>query len=342
MREDQESVVIGCRKSQLALTQALIVAEELRRICPEYYINMNEIESTGDRRQDIALDKFGTTSIFTKELEMQLINKEIRIAVHSLKDLACAYAPRTVLAAYFRREDPRDCVVLRDDLKGRGISLETMDAGSIIGTSSPRRVALIQRKYPLLKPSNIRGNIQTRLRKLNSGDYSAIILSLAALIRLNSIELADEVMPLDIFPPAPGQGCIVAQCRADDVHILDILRKVSHIETEICCVAERSFISSVMAGCSVPIAAHAIISKQGSIVLSGSILSRSGAIMYRETVTLELVHPLNLSNQEKNTKAASAAGSQLHCKLIRAGAKPLIDTLLSAPNGRASSSCRSR
>ena len=231
---------IGARKSQLSFMQAKLVQKKLK-----VKSQIFGIMTSGDRYKNSSLSKIGGKGLFVKELELALLNKEIDIAVHSMKDVPAFYDERLVIPCIVDREDPRD-VFISNKYK----SLLDLPEDSIVGTSSPRRKAQLN---CIVKP--IRGNIETRLSKL--GEFDAIILAYAAMKRMNLLYKVTEVIAIEHMLPAVGQGAICVQCRKDDFKIIEILKSISIKKHQICVDAERSFLRAIKGDCDTPAASYA-------------------------------------------------------------------------------------
>jgi hydroxymethylbilane synthase len=245
---------IGSRGSQLALWQANHIAGRLRERGDEVHIEV--IHTTGDKILDVALSKVGSKGIFTKEIEDALASQQIDLAVHSLKDLPTELSPQFEIAAIPTREDPRDALCSADYS-----SIEDLPNNAKVGTSSLRREAQLRALRPDLVIHPLRGNVDTRLRKLESGEYEAIILALSGLRRLGRTEFIRQVIPIDVMCPAAGQGALAIEIRAGDHDVRSALSflddKAARSETE----CERTLLKKLGGGCQVPIGANAKFSE---------------------------------------------------------------------------------
>ncbi|KAF6214406.1 hypothetical protein GE061_009148 [Apolygus lucorum] len=249
MSKDGKVFKVGSRKSELALIQTNLVIEHLKKIYPEHEFEIVSMHTMGDQILDRPLPKIGEKSLFTKELEEALSNGEVDLVVHSLKDLPTALPDGLAVGAILEREDARDGLLLNS--KHRGLSLETLPPNSIVGTSSLRRIAQLKRKFPTLVIKDIRGNLQTRLRKLDSGDYDGIILAVAGVHRMGWEHRISEILEESTMLYAVGQGALAVECRTADCSIFSPL---SHFETLLRTVAERSLLCTLGGGCSAPVA----------------------------------------------------------------------------------------
>lgn len=271
-KEEINRITIGTRGSKLALYQAEWVKSELQRLYPEIEVSLNKIKTTGDKILDVPLAKIGGKGLFVKEIEEALLRGEIDIAVHSMKDVPTELPEGLHLAAICKREDPRDALIISQKsnappppfVKGgrRGINASLIYAlpeGARVGTSSLRRLCQLLNIRPDLKIVQLRGNLDTRLRKLDEGQFDAIIVAVAGIKRLGWAHRITEILEPEICLPAIGQGAIGIECRIDNKIINNMLRALHHKETSISVKAERSFLKRLEGGCQVPIAAYARI-----------------------------------------------------------------------------------
>jgi len=299
---------IGSRGSRLALWQAEKTRDDLLRLNPGLAIEIDVIKTTGDVKPD-PLSVIGGKGVFTKELEDALLDRRIDIAVHSLKDLPTIIPDGLSISAICEREDPRDALVLRAD--HRFSSLRELPPGSVVGTSSQRRLAQLKSLRQDVEVKDLRGNVDTRVRKLDEGQYDALILASAGLIRLglkNRISAAIE--PAEMLP-AVGQGAIAIETRADDEISVSATAKLNHRETELCCRAERAFLRGLGGGCQFPIAGHATIDG-ATLKLEGLVAKPSGEEILRDRIAGD---PNN----------SDLIGSQLAQRLRDRGAEKLLN-----------------
>ena len=250
------SLRIGSRGSPLALAQTHMVRDALRRAhdARETDFPIEIIRTTGDQIQDRPLSESGGKGLFTKELDLALIAGAIDLAVHSSKDLPTHLPSEIVIAGYLPREDARDAWIARD-----GLSLDELSAGAVVGTASLRRAAQVMRRRPDIKTTLLRGNVETRLKKVESGEIDATLLAVAGLKRLGLAERATALLPLDEFPPACGQGAIGVTRRAGDNATRDLLAPLFDDATGFALAAERAFLAALDGSCRTPIAGHAQI-----------------------------------------------------------------------------------
>jgi hydroxymethylbilane synthase len=242
-------LVIGSRGSKLALWQA----EQARDRLAGFDVRIEVIKTTGDVKSD-PLSVIGGKGVFTKELEDALLDGRIDIAVHSLKDLPTILPEGLSISAICEREDPRDALVLR---RGSEFDAGNLPHGAIVGTSSQRRLAQLRCWRDDLVIKDLRGNVDTRIRKLDEGQYDAVILASAGLVRLGLQERISLRIPIEQMLPAVGQGAIAIETRTDDEFAVEATRRLDHRETRLACLAERAFLRGLGGGCQLPIAGHA-------------------------------------------------------------------------------------
>ncbi|MGQ9524450.1 MAG: hydroxymethylbilane synthase [Armatimonadota bacterium] len=253
-----DRLVVGTRGSALALAQTRTVTAALLERYPGLVIEECTIRTTGDTQPNAALSRIGGVGLFTKELEQALMDGTVDFAVHSLKDLPTILPPSLCIAAVPVREDPRDALVLP---RGSAVASDPdcipLPVGAVVGTSSPRRRFQLHSARPDLVFRDIRGNVDTRLHKIDAHDYDAGVLALAGLRRLGFADRASYILSPDVCTPAPGQGALALQCRADDARVRTLLASINHPETAAEIAAERSLLRALGGGCSVPVGALA-------------------------------------------------------------------------------------
>jgi hydroxymethylbilane synthase len=257
MAQSKVSLRIGTRGSPLALVQARAVRSRLAAAAgvSEDAIELVVIRTTGDTIQDRPLAEEGGKGLFTKEIEEALLDGRVDLAVHSAKDMPTVLPEGLVLAACLEREDPRDVFISR---KAR--SLAELPRGASLGTASLRRQAIAKRTRPDLRVTPLRGNVETRLRKLDTGEVDATVLALAGLKRLGLTEHATDIMSADRFLPAVGQGAIGIETREDNKRVRDVLARVDHDDTSTAIACERAFLAALDGSCKTPIGGHATVS----------------------------------------------------------------------------------
>lgn len=299
----RNKIIIGTRGSKLALWQAEWVKSELIKIDPSLHIELNRIKTTGDKIIDVPLANVGGKGLFVKEIEEALLQCTADIAVHSMKDVPTEFPEGLHLSVICKREDPRDAFLTRiHDNTFQIPDFNSLPEGAIIGTSSLRRSCQLLNIRPDLKIAQLRGNLDTRIRKLDEKQYDAIILAVAGVTRLGWTNRIADILSSAISLPAIGQGAIGIECRADDTFINRLISKLNDEESALCVRAERAFLKKLEGGCQVPIAAHARIeqgsrdkaqiahtagsgprtSKSGILVMDGLVGSISGDRIIRE------------------------------------------------------------
>ena len=249
-----DSIIIATRESPLALWQAEHVQALLRERYPEKDVKLLGMTTKGDQILDKTLSKIGGKGLFVKELEVAMQEGSAHLAVHSLKDVPMELPEGFVLAAVSSREDPRDAFV-----SPRYETLESMPAGSVVGTASLRRELMLRSKFPHLVVKPVRGNVGTRLRKLDSGEYDALIMASAGLKRLGLEERIREIIRDEISLPSPGQGALGLECLANDEKTREAVAFINDEQTRACCLAERAVSRALGGSCQVPLAAYATI-----------------------------------------------------------------------------------
>lgn len=271
----QKIIRIATRQSPLALWQAEYVAARLQQAFPEIRTELVKMVTRGDKILDAPLAKVGGKGLFVKELEQGMLEGTADIAVHSMKDVPVEFPEGLHLAAILSREDPTDAFV-----SNRYASLDELPVDARIGTSSLRRQCQIKEHFPNAEILSLRGNVNTRLIKLDAGDYDAIILASAGLIRLGMADRIRQHLDVSISLPAIGQGAIGIECRADDAEINEILSVLHDQNTGLCVIAERALNRRLNGGCQVPIAGYAQI-LDGQLFVRGLVGDPDGSVLYR-------------------------------------------------------------
>jgi len=280
---------IASRRSQLAMVQTEWVQAELLRAHPGLEISIEAMATQGDKILDVALAKIGDKGLFTKELEAQMLVNHADIAVHSLKDLPTNLPAGLMLGCVTEREDPADALVVHSRHLDK--SLASLPEGSIVGTSSLRRLAQLRYHYPHLVFKDVRGNVITRLEKLDSGDYDCLILAAAGLGRLGLADRIHELIDPSISLHAVGQGALGIECREADPGVLALIKVLEHRPTALRCLAERSFLRSLEGGCQVPIGVNSSFDSADNLVLIGMVASLDGKRLIRDQVQGSLADP---------------------------------------------------
>ena len=308
------TIRIGSRASQLALVQTHWVQEQLQKAYPDRTFEVHTMATQGDKILDVALAKIGDKGLFTKELEVGMLQQEIDFAVHSLKDLPTNLPNGLVLGVVTERENPADAVVFHE--KYRDLQIDALPPGAVIGTSSLRRLAQLRHHYPHLAFKDIRGNLITRLAKLDSGEFDAIILAVAGLQRLGMNSRIHQILKPEISLHAVGQGALGIECRKDDVEVLALLKAIEHAPTRDRTLAERAFLRELEGGCQVPIGVNSVIDAE-NLTLTGIVASVDGQKVVTGTVTGLVTEPENV-------------GIELAQLLRKQGAKEILDTIFEA------------
>ena len=299
---------IATRSSPLALWQAEEVARRLKPIYPDLKVSLVQMKTRGDKLLDAPLAKVGGKGLFVKELEVGILEGRADIAVHSMKDVPVEFPEGLELALIMQREDPRDAFV-----SNQYDSLDSMPAGTLVGTSSLRRQTQIRERYPHLRIDWLRGNVNTRLRKLDDGEYNAIILACAGLIRLGFEHRITRSLEPEECLPAIGQGAVGIEVRSDDITVKELLAPLGHAETSTRIAAERALNEALNGGCQVPIAGYAVLD-DGQIFLRGLVGEPDGSRILRA---------------EASGKAEDAVsiGRQLAEDLLSQGADQILSQL---------------
>ncbi|MGD1993364.1 MAG: hydroxymethylbilane synthase [Anaerolineae bacterium] len=302
----KDTIRIGTRGSDLALWQTEWVVDRLRALHPAVDFEITEIRTTGDRVRDRPLFQAGTVGLFVKELEAALLDGEVDLAVHSLKDMPSRVTPGLTIAAVPEREDPRDALVSR-----WGHTVDALPQGARVGTSSRRRAAQLLALRPDLEILDIRGNVDTRLRKAEAEPYDAIVLAVAGLRRLGKGDRITQIIPPEVMLPPAGQGALAVEIRADDKRTQALVAPVDHLETRRAVTAERAFMARLRGGCHVPIGAFAVVDQE-TLWFRGLVSSVDGQTMLHGGCRGPLARPEDL-------------GAALAEDLLAKGAEELLD-----------------
>ncbi len=270
-----DRIVIATRESRLALWQAEHVKARLEALYPSCTVELLGMTTRGDQILDRPLAKVGGKGLFVKELETALLDRAADIAVHSMKDVPMTLAPEFALVAIAEREVPLDAFV-----SNKYESLDDMPPGAVVGTSSLRREAQLHAQYPMLAVTSLRGNLDTRLRKLDEGQYDAIILAAAGLTRLGMGERIRSVMPAEVSLPAAGQGALGIECLAARTDVMGWLQPLVDADTTACVLAERAVARALAGSCEVPLGAYAVM-REGRLWLRGFVARPDGSEIVR-------------------------------------------------------------
>jgi hydroxymethylbilane synthase len=304
-------LTVGSRGSKLALWQANWVRDSLMSLHQGLDVRIEIIKTSGDMRRDLPLAVIGGKGVFTKEIEEALLDGRIDLAVHSLKDLPTNLPEGLQLSAISEREDARDALILRADNAAQAASLETLPEGAIVGTSSQRRLAQLRHLRGDIQIKDLRGNVDTRLCKLDAGEYDAIILASAGLRRLGFGHRINQAIPTEAMLSAVGQGALAIETRASDARTISFIQPLNHEPTRASCAAERALLRALGGGCQTPIAAHAVIHDR-QLKLDGLVASLSGDLIIRDRLEAEATE-------------AEDAGIRLAGRLLELGAADLLN-----------------
>ncbi|KAJ1950658.1 hypothetical protein EC988_004306 [Linderina pennispora] len=311
---------VGSRDSKLALVQTEHVIDLIKTSHACVTTELETMKTIGDKILDVAMNKIGDKGLFTKELELALDAKAIDVVVHSLKDMPTALPENMQLVAITEREDPRDALIMSQ--KNRGKVLKDLAPGSVIGTGSVRRVAQLRRLYPHLEFKDVRGNLNTRLAKLDAEDspYEALILAVAGIKRLGFSDRISQ--PLDELLHAVGQGALGIEIRADDTQTLEYVKCLNHRPTRLACLAERELMRALEGGCSVPIGVRTTWS-QDKLLLKAIVASPDGkkAVEAEQTASV-----LGGSDDEEDARAVKL-GRELSVAMREKGAGEILDAI---------------
>jgi len=305
----KQKIIIGSRGSELALWQANFVKKELEKKNRNFSVEIQIIKTKGDKILDVALSKIGDKSLFTKELEIELLNKNIDLAVHSLKDLQTEIPKGLKLAAVTKRHNVQDVIIARK----KGITIFTLPDGATVATGSLRRKSQLLHLRPDLNIVDLRGNVPSRIKKFLESDWDAIILARAGVERLKLNKYISSIIKTDVVLPAVGQGALGIETRADTKIVNEIVKSIHHENTYKAVLAERALLKALEGGCQVPIGAFAEV-KQNGLHLDALVGSLDGSITYRKKIRG------SKSNPEK-------LGKKLADDLLKAGAKIILDEI---------------
>ncbi len=301
---------IGTRGSRLALWQAEWAKNALETAFPDLIFQIEIIKTSGDSMRDVSLSVIGGQGVFIKELEDSLINERVDIAVHSLKDLPTTIPDQLCIAAITEREDPRDALVLCSAKRLTTKTLRKLPPDKVVGTSSPRRLAQLKHLCPERVVKDLRGNVDSRLRKLDAGWYDAIILAAAGLRRLGWEERISAYLEPSEMLPAIGQGALAIETRAQDEDAKELVMALNHSPTHAACVAERALLRGLGGGCQLPIAGHASV-KADNLQLEGLVITLDGKEVVRESIGGPISDPENLGIELSKRLLARGAASLL-------------------------------
>ncbi|KZE64475.1 porphobilinogen deaminase [Fictibacillus phosphorivorans] len=287
-------IIVGSRRSKLALTQTNWVIEQLKKAGLPFEFEVKEIVTKGDVILNVTLSKVGGKGLFVKEIEQAMLDKEIDIAVHSMKDMPSELPEGLEIGCTPKRVDPRDALISE-----KYSSLRELPSGAVVGTSSLRRAAQLLNRRPDLVIKSIRGNIDTRIEKLKSGEFDAIILAAAGLERMGwSKDVVTEFLDIDLCLPAVGQGSLAIECRSDDSEVKELLATLNDAYTYQTVQAERAFLNTLEGGCQVPIAAFATMA-ENEVTLTGLVADPEGKKVLKEMRTGKDPHRVGVELAEE-------------------------------------------
>jgi len=309
----KRTIRIGTRGSQLALYQAEKVKATLQEIFPDLQVELEIIKTKGDKILDVALSKIGDKGLFTKEIENALVDGTVDIAVHSLKDLPTMLPEGLKLGAVLERGEFRDALV-----SVTGKKLATLKAGDVVATSSLRRIAGLLKINNQIVIKDIRGNVNSRLKKMEDGFCDAMIMAAAGLQRLGLEKYITEIIDPEVILPAVSQGAIAIETRIGDTEIEELMAKLNHIETWEAITAERAFLAKLQGGCQVPLGCFSVIENE-KLTLHGFVASIDGKQYIRETISGDLNHGASL-------------GIELAEKMEKKGATEILNKIKSGNN----------
>lgn len=305
----KEKLIIGTRKSELALWQANFVKKEIEKTNKNISVELKLVQTKGDKILNVALAEIGDKSLFTKELEIELLNGEIDLAVHSLKDLQTTLPDKLILGAVTKRHEVEDVLIARN----KKTTLYNLRENAVVATGSLRRQSQLKHLRPDITVVNLRGNIPTRIQKFLDSDWDAIILARAGVERLKMQKYISMYLPKDIFLPAVGQGALGIEIREDNLRVRNVIKKLNDENTLCAVTAERTFLKTLEGGCQVPIGAYAEV-RQSGLYLDGFVGSLDGSITFRKKI-------------RGSKKDPEKSGKTLAKDILKAGAKKILQDI---------------
>lgn len=306
---NKKKLVIGSRSSDLALWQAKFVKKEIEKNKKDIEVEIKHIKTKGDKIVDVALSKIGDKGLFTKELEIQLLQENIDIAVHSLKDLQTAIPEGLKIAAITKRHPIEDVLIARE----KGTTIEDIPEGGTVATGSLRRRSQLRHLRPDLKVEELRGNVPTRIKKFLDSDWDAIILARAGVEILKMEKHISSIIPPDVMLPAVGQGALGIEINVENRFAYDVLQSINDENTQSAALAERAFLRKLEGGCQVPIGVLTKIKSNG-LYLEGIVGTIDGSVTYRK-------------KKRGSKKTPEKLGINLAEDLVKAGAKEILDEI---------------
>lgn len=313
---------VGSRSSELAMVQSETIVGAIKKLHPHVDCEIITMKTIGDKILDKPLPNIGQTNLFTKELETALAGGQVDLIVHSLKDLPTTIDPDMKVAVIFKRDNSSDAVILHPKHKGK--RLQELPAGSVIGTSSLRRIAQLKRICPELVYKSVRGNLNTRMRKLDeSGDYDALVLATAGLERLGWTDRIDQELVSSECMYAVGQGALAVETRAKDASTISLLEPLNDVESVLCCAAERGFLHCLGGGCSVPVGVLSEV-KEGELNLQGAVFSLDGSEMIESSMGVRLPSGYQENGVKFWFEQGENLGEMLGNELLAKGANHIL------------------
>ena len=303
-----KTITIGTRGSQLALWQANFIKSEIEGYFPDLTVALSIIKTTGDRITDRPLAMVGGKGLFVKEIETALLDKDIDLAVHSMKDMPGELPGGLIIGAIPKRENPFDVLIA-----GENRQLSDYKPGAVIGTSSLRRGSQIKHIRPDVRIESIRGNLDTRIKKLQAGEYDAIVLAAAGLRRLGQADLITQYLDETTMIPAVGQGALCIETRADDPDIAPVMERLNDPDTHICVTGERAFLKRIEGSCHIPVACFAKMAGK-EVELTAIVASEDGKDVVRE-------------KQRSLPEAVETVGRSLADQVLENGGKQILERL---------------
>ena len=302
----KKTIRLGTRKSKLAMTQSGMIAADLERLNPGISVELVEIVTKGDKILDVPLAKVGGKGLFVKEIEEAMLDERIDMAVHSLKDVPAELPQGLEVTVFPKREDFRDAFI-----SAKSATFMDLPARAVVGTSSLRRMSQLKKNRPDLDIQSLRGNVDTRLRKLEEGMYDAIILASAGMNRLGLSHRITSFMDPEVMLPAVGQGCLGIEFRSDDGNMRDILASIHHQDTALCVRTERAFLLRLEGGCQVPVGALAHL-EGNRVILEGMVADEAGDRMIRKKMEGSVTDPEGL-------------GLELADEILQSGGREILE-----------------
>ena len=304
------------------MIQSRTIVAALQTLYPSIKFEIITMKTIGDKILDKPLPNIGQTNLFTKELEVALASKEVDMITHSLKDLPTTLPPGMMVSVIYKRDSPTDALVLHP--KHKGLQIQSLPKGSIIGTSSLRRIAQLKCNFPDLQFKNVRGNLNTRLRKLDqSGEYDALVLASAGLQRMGWEERISQELDRTVCMYAVGQGALAVETRSNDEVINKMLLPLNDPDTFLCCVAERAFLHTLGGGCSVPVGVHSSVQKS-RLEIEGAVFSLDGSEMVKDNTAVHLPENHHALPVEEWSSISERVGTDLAKRLLDRGAAPIL------------------